>query len=369
MRKIDSIVYFDRVYGSWLGRIAGDFVGAPLEFKPYQYLKWRYGDLDYYPRAIDLAYVNDDEMYEICALLALEKHGSRVNSRDIALEWQNLLYRENFTAEKIALQNLRQGISPPRSGIKDNIYYDAIGAQMRADLFGQVAPGRPDIAKRLAMIDGVISHSGIGVEGEIFIATLISEAFFEPNIRENMIKCLEFLPSSNESLYTKMVKMSIRIHDLFPTNFRKARKYLMRYWHRTRKIYLKKESSRFNQRNVYFLNRFVSGVHILPNIGIIVLSLLYGQVDEVDPLGKSICTAAMMGLDTDCNCGNIGAIIGTQLGAKKIARKWILPLKNTFKTYVKGHKTWKIDQLADKVVKVGKRIILEEGNNHVVING
>ncbi len=33
----------------------------------------------------------------------------------------------------------------------------------------------------------------------------------------------------------------------------------------------------------------------------------------------------MMGLDTDCNCGNIGAILGAQLGNNKIPIKWRNP--------------------------------------------
>ena len=59
-----------------------------------------------------------------------------------------------------------------------------------------------------------------------------------------------------------------------------------------------------NKRRVKFLNKYMSAVHVLPNIGIIILSLLYSQ-DEEDQLGRVICIAAMMGLDTDCNCGKL----------------------------------------------------------------
>ena len=80
MKKISFDDYYNRVYGSWLGRISGDFVGAPLEFKPYKYIKILYGNLEYYPKRIDLNYVNDDEMYEICALVALQKNGINISS-------------------------------------------------------------------------------------------------------------------------------------------------------------------------------------------------------------------------------------------------------------------------------------------------
>ena len=100
----------------------------------------------------------------------------------------------------------------------------------------------------------------------------------------------------------------------------------------------------------------MSGVHVLPNIGIIILSLLYGAQDKQDPFGRSICIAAMMGLDTDCNCGNIGAIMGVQLGIEKIPLKWKDPLQDTFSTYVKGYENWKISELASRIAKIGKQV-------------
>ena len=51
MKEITSEEYYNRVYGSWLGRVAGDFVGAPLEFKFYKKLIKKYGDnLNAYPK-------------------------------------------------------------------------------------------------------------------------------------------------------------------------------------------------------------------------------------------------------------------------------------------------------------------------------
>jgi ADP-ribosylglycohydrolase len=106
---------------------------------------------------------------------------------------------------------------------------------------------------------------------------------------------------------------------------------------------------------------------VLPNIGIIILSLLYGALDKEDPLGRSICIAAMMGLDTDCNCGNIGAILGAQLGAEKIPSKWKDPLQDTFSTYVKGYEKWKITELAQRIADIGKKVIKEKCSGTVEI--
>ncbi|MHA1291455.1 MAG: ADP-ribosylglycohydrolase family protein [Promethearchaeota archaeon] len=366
MKEITYEEYYNKVYGSWIGRVAGDFVGGPVEFRPYSLIKHKYENISDYPKPVDIKHVNDDEMYEICALIALEKRGINLKAKDIAQEWIDLLYKKNFTAEKIALKNLRNGIWPPRSGTHNNYYYDAIGAQMRADIWGQISPGCPKIAKKYAEMDGTISHAGIGIEGEIFIAVLISNAFFENNIEKNIYLALKFIQPREKSLYSQMIYKALEIYDQYPKNFRKSRKDLIKYWYGVRKK-LRKDSKRFSPRRIKFLNQAVSGVHVLPNIGIIILSLMYGAQDTEDPLGKSICVAAMMGLDTDCNCGNIGAILGAQLGIEKIPSKWIKPLQNTFSTYVKGFERWKITELARRISEIGKKVVKNKCQDNIKI--
>ena len=97
MKEITSEEYYNKVFGSWLGRVAGDFVGIPVELKSYASIKAKYGDIISYPEPIDLNHVNDDEMYEIIALIALEKYGIDLTAEKIAREWVSLLKREDFT--------------------------------------------------------------------------------------------------------------------------------------------------------------------------------------------------------------------------------------------------------------------------------
>jgi len=210
---------------------------------------------------------------------------------------------------------------------------------MRADIWGQITPGCPELAKYYA----------------------------ENNIRKNIEKVLKLLPPPDKSLYSYIIFNSIRLYEKYPNNFRKARKELMRIWKEIRWSKLIKKEPLFSKRAIVFLNKVISGVHVLPNAGIIVLSLLYGAQDEKDTLGRSICVAAMMGLDTDCNCGNVGAIVGAQIGAEEIPDKWKKPLKNTFSTYVKGYEKWKITELAERIVKVGETIIKDKGQGCVKI--
>lgn len=99
------------------------------------------------------------------------------DSGDIAREWDKRLYKMQFTAERAALKNIRKGIMPPdcASEANGNIWYDAIGGQMKADIWGLIAPNCPEIAARYAEIDGKVAHQGVGVEGEIFVAGRFSQ--------------------------------------------------------------------------------------------------------------------------------------------------------------------------------------------------
>lgn len=371
MKEIPFKEYYNKVFGSWIGRVAGDFVGIPVEFNSYEKIKQKYGNITNFPEPIDLNHVNDDEMYEIIALVALEKYGIDITTEKIALEWVNLLKREDFvfTAEKIALNNLKAGIHPPQSGIVNNFYFDFIGAQMRADIWGLITPGCPNLAKDYAEIDGSISHAGIGIEGEVFIAVLISQVFFEEDIKRNINTALQYLPSEKESLYTQMVKKAINIYEQNPNDFRAARKILIRkFWKKemVEKV-LNSSSSVFPIERKIVLNTPLEEVHVLPNIGLIILALLYGAQDKQDPFGKSICIAAMMGYDTDCNCGNIGAILGARLGADNIPPKWKEPLQDSFSTYVKGYEKWKISELSHRIAKIGEKVVELKGKNEVKI--
>ena len=355
---MDSNEYYDKVYGAWLGRVAGSHFGAPLEFRPFSYIQKKYcaggqKEIREYVKPVDPDQVNDDEIYEIVGLVALETRGIDITSEDIARAWAERLYKMQFTAEKVALRNIRRTIMPPdcASEANGNIWYDAIGGQMKADIWGLIAPNRPEIAARYAEIDGRVAHQGVGVDGEIFIAAMISNAFHESNVRELIHKSLALLPS--ESAYRQFVEKTESIYHKHQ-DWRPAREEMLLEWHKIRRA-LRRTSS--FKRRVVFLNRFAGGLHVLPNAGIITLSLLYGADDPEDPFGRPVCLGGMMALDTDCNCGNLGAIVGTILGAKKIPSAWKDPLKDTFHTYVKGYEHWNISELAQRICDVGTKVL------------
>lgn len=349
--------YYEKVHGAWLGRVAGSHFGIPIEFRPYKRIQKKYCDggqseITGYVKPVDPETVNDDEIYEIIGLLTLKEKWLDITAEDIARKWDELLYKSQYTAERVALKNIRKGIMPPGSSSpsNDNYWYDAIGGQMKGDIWGLVAPGNPELASELARIDGQVAHQGIGIDGEVFIATIIANAF-ETGDREHLIrKGLEYIDESSE--YRKFVEKSIEIYENNP-KWRDGREQMVDEWNRIRKR-LRREADSW-KRKVIFLTG-IPNVHVLPNAGIITLSLLYGQDDTDDPFGRPICLAGMMAFDTDCNCGNIGTIMGTICGAARIPDKWKEPLNDTFNTYVRGYESWKISDLAEQITKIGFKL-------------
>ncbi len=65
-------------------------------------------------------------------------------------------------------------------------------------------------------------------------------------------------------------------------------------------------------------------VHIIPNAAVIIMALLYGEGD----FSRTIQIANMAGWDTDCNVGNVGAIMGVAVGLEGIEWRWREPMND-----------------------------------------
>ena len=75
-------------------------------------------------------------------------------------------------------------------------------------------------------------------------------------------------------------------------------------------------------------------LHALHNMAFVVLALLHGDLDY----SKTITTAVMCGMDTDCTSGTAASIVGAAIGYEGLGSlRWILsPLNDHVKTAVAG---------------------------------
>src|SRR5262249_24130013 len=173
----------DRAHAAWLGRCAGCVLGKPVEgwtretIREYLELENAYPLVDYFPAAtgngfemrecwptttrgrIDSVARDDDIDYTIVGLHVLEEHGASIGPDDVGREWLDRLpFTRVYTAERAAYRNLLHGLKPPETATYRNPYREWIGAQIRADVWGYVSPGRPRQAARLAYRDATLSH-------------------------------------------------------------------------------------------------------------------------------------------------------------------------------------------------------------------
>ncbi|MBP5274647.1 MAG: ADP-ribosylglycohydrolase family protein [Abditibacteriota bacterium] len=272
---------------------------------------------------------DDDTSYQIIGLLGLEKYGPSLTSEQIGRLWTERITigLPDYLAEGIALERLRKGIMPPESG--DHPVGNAIGGQMKGEIWGLVCPGRPDLAAEYARRDGVVAHKEDGVYGEMFVAAMISEAFVESDVKKIIKRALLEIPA--ESKYACMVQ---RVLDEYEEG---------RTWVQILRDVKKDYPSMCDP--------------VYPECAIITLALLEGKGD----FDYTVITAFYCGSDTDCDTATVGAVIGTVIGYDAIPDKWKKPINNTFRCFVAGQENLKITGLCRRICRQGERVLRYHG--------
>ncbi|UQZ88262.1 ADP-ribosylglycohydrolase family protein [Deltaproteobacteria bacterium Smac51] len=304
-----------KIKNAWLAQVIGSSAGTQMEGYTTANIIKTYGDINGYLRAPET--YNDDLTYSIAFLDGFKKHGYAITSEDIALTWAALI-PDGYSAEETALTNIRAGVMPPESGRARNWFSDWIGAQMRTAVHGLAAPGNPALAAELAWRDSVVSHANNGALGGVFNALLASLAFVETDVRKVVERAVSMIPAKSE--YFAVVKGALdecaQRPDWLETWAILEERYKKYHW-----------------------------IHAYPNAAAEVVALYYGEGD-FDRTINIICQA---GRDTDCNAGQILTVLGIM--DKPINEKWIKPLNNTVKTFMRDYREFTIDFLADLTVE------------------
>jgi ADP-ribosylglycohydrolase len=311
--------FYDRTRAAWLGRLSGGALGTALEGYTTARLREKFGEIRAYVREPNT--YNDDITYEIAFLCAYEQNGPALGSADIAEQWLALI-PAGWSAEQAALENLRRGVYPPESGFLNNPYREWIGAQMRGAVCGQIAPGNPREAARLAWLDGVVSHAGNGVLGETFNAMLASLAFVEKDPRRCLDRAIALIPADSE--YHSVLSFA-----------REAA-----------------SSGGFDGAWAACEDRFreYNWIHAYPNAAAEVTALWFGGGD----FDETMHLIAMCGQDVDCNAAQIAAVLGIMGGSASVPEKWFGPLGDTVTTYMRGMKNIPVEFLVEQTVRAAK---------------
>ncbi len=351
---VDTARYVERVEGALLGRFAGCTLGAPVEFwpvnkmadwaaeigdafppvdywseipEPHQ-LRYRTSRRDAYTRSrLDGVPVDDDVTYTLLGLLIAEDHGPEFSVADVGTAWLKYLPMA-CTAEHVALENLRKGIPAEQAGATDNPYCEWIGADIRSDPWGYLAPGWPAKAAELAWRDAYLSHRRNGIYGEMFFAAAISAAFAVDDPVEALEIGLTEIPA--ECAMAKAVRWAL---DTAPqiTDYKIARDTVDR--------------------------EFVgmSGVHTINNACLTIWGLTIGRRDFTKVISETVA----MGLDNDCTAATVGSLCGAVVGAAGIPPHWTASFNGKVRTYMNDRAEFAIPDVVTRFAGQARRMFGE----------
>lgn len=343
----------DHILGAWLGRCAGCLLGKPIEGvrtpKLWALLEraglreipdylWRLpglSDEDYkglgfdgllrWGRHIKHMPEDDDTNYTVAGMALVKAKGIGFTPADMADFWmRNIPILHTCTAERVAYRNFVNNIEPPRSAVVRNPYREWIGAQIRADFFGYVALGKPDLAAELAWRDACISHVKNGIYGEMWVAAMLAAAMGETDAHQLIEIGLSEIPET--SRFAEAVCEVARWHTT-GTAYHEAVQDIHHRWDE-------------NNRHDW--------CHTISNAQIVALGLLYGEGD----FEKSITRAVYPCFDTDCNGATVGSIMGMMLGAKALPSKWTGVMNDTIHTGLSGYNVSRISDLGNEMFQL-----------------
>ena len=310
--------FSDKIRAGWLAQLVGGAMGTMVEGYTSENLIKAFGDVKGFLREPNT--YNDDITFDLAFLDAFSKKGYEVTSEDIALAWVGLIPC-GWSAEELAIRNIKNGIFPPESGTHCNPFNEWIGAQMRAGVCGMAAPGKPYIAAMLAWRDGEVSHANNGILGEVFNAVMTSLAFVDTDIRNVVRTSIELIPKDSEyySVISYAYDCCIRYE-----HWQDALKACMDKYHK------------------------YNWIHAYPNACCEIIALIYGNGD----FRETLHIITMCGVDVDCNAGMIMPLLAIQQGTKAIPSELIHPAFSRLDTYMRGeYRTISLEELVQKTVK------------------
>src|SRR5688572_24077173 len=297
--------YSERVYAGVLGKIIGVYLGRPFEGWTHEQIMASLGEIKYYVndrrdlplRNHQLIVTDDDISGTFTFLRALPDYDNSLDltPAQIGQTWLNYII-ENRTilwwgglgnsTEHTAFLRLKDGIPAPHSGsiaLNGKVVAEQIGAQIFIDGWGLLAPGDPALAVDLARRAASVSHDGEAIYAAQVIAALIAQAFIESDPDKLISTAVTLIPA--DSIIYRLIADIRAWHAANRQDWYAARAKLAAH---------------------YGYDKYGGNCHVVPNHGLIILSLLYSQGD----FHRAQTIVNTSGWDTDCNAGNVGCILG-----------------------------------------------------------
>ena len=314
--------YRDKVLGAWAGKSAGLTLGMGQRGKFIPGRNNFYSPIPGQPTpsaALD---------FPLVWLAALEECGADTAPEDLAVAWLEHLDYSDEECGYAAL-NLRRGLPPPASGAYSNWFRGGTRGVMRADLWGLVCPGAPQIAASYAYHDSTLDHSEEGEWAAMFLAAVCSAAFFIPD------------PLTLVTIGLAMIPKTCRTARAVKTALAAAQRAAS--WLEARENVLHEIGSK----------NFSDAPQ---NMGFLVIGLFYGMGD----FGSALCAGVNCGYDSEAVGGALGALLGIRAGRSQLPDEWLRPMGDILIGGI-GLRDFdaprSLTEAADQTVAVGLKIV------------
>jgi len=353
----------DKLAGGWLGRAAGCCLGKPLEigvdrrqaeaicralnsWPLRDYLNpWPEGK---FPQVvpgrtiggrdrcctrglIDHAENDDDLNYPVAALLCLERHGAEWTAPQLFQMIAEITpWGQLWSSGKNGTRAAIMGLAHPGGALFGNPTRQSLGAMIRCDLWGWVAPGNLRLAAEFALRDALFTQTRNGIYAGVFWAVAINAAIAGDDPVAALAVARRTVPPR-----AKFAEMFDRACELRKTSSWEAAVDEM--YHRYGYDDLLPQNMTFN--------------HALINSAITLLAVLFGDGDFSTTVGLAVAG----GRDTDCNGATAGSLLGCALGRNRIPEHWIAPLNDRYRSDLAGCHELRISQLAERTVRLAEK--------------
>ncbi len=350
--------YAERIKGAWYGRIGGVILGKPFEMGlDRQFIKTYLESVDAYPLDdwappespslgftlrskastrgnVQFAEPDDDIHYTILGLMLLEERGFAFSKLDVANNHlRNIPYHWLWSCTRQSYYHM-VNLSDDRPvadqidefPTKLNPWREGINTAIRADFWGYIAPGDPRRAARIAYREVTLNAVKNGVYSSMFVAGALSAALSRQPTVDAIIQ-------GGLSVIPKQSRLAHIVQEL-------------RDW------YDKDGDWVSVCDRIYDKYGRLPFLHALHNMAFVVLSLLHGDLDY----SKTITTAVMCGMDTDCTSGTAASIVGAAIGYEALDHRWINPLNDHVKTAVAGFGHGSISGLVERNIALWRQL-------------
>lgn len=358
LQPLSDEEYAQRIKGAWYGRIGGVVLGKPLEIRvDRRFIKAYLESLDAYPLNdwvpyrspklnqtlrckpstlgnIQYAEPDDDIHYTILALMLIEERGFNFSKLDVANHHlRNVPYHWLFSCTRQSyyhMVNLRDD-RPAEEQIDEfptklNPWREGINTAIRADFWGYIAPADPRRAARIAYREVTLNAVKNGIYSSMFVAGALSAALSaNPTVDTILAGGLSVIP---------------------------RRSRLARIAREVRQWYDEDEDWIPVCDRIYAQYGHLPFLNALHNMAFVILALIHGRLDY----SRTITTAVMCGMDTDCTAGTAASIVGAAVGYEGLDQRWIEPFNDHVKTAVAGFGNGSISALVERNVDLWRRV-------------